>query len=79
LGIINTLSLSVSESTREIGLMRAVGMSRLGIAGTITIESVLITIFGALTGIITGCYLGWALLKYLGSSGINTISIPWPT
>ncbi|EJZ84977.1 ABC transporter permease [Winkia neuii] len=79
LGIINTLSLSVSERTREIGLMRAVGMSRLGIAGTITIESVLITIFGALTGIITGCYLGWALLKYLGSSGINTISIPWPT
>lgn len=77
LGIVNTLSLSVSERTREIGLMRAVGMSRLGIAGTITVESVLITIFGALAGILTGCYLGWALLKYLGSSGINTVSIPW--
>ncbi|MDO4665483.1 MAG: FtsX-like permease family protein [Actinomycetaceae bacterium] len=76
-GIINTLTLSVSERIREIGLLRAVGMGRFKIAKLITIESILTTVIGAIMGILLGTTLGWVLLKTLRDQGITTIAIPW--
>ena len=54
LGIVNTLALSVIERTREIGLLRAVGLGRLQLAGTVTIESVLTAVFGTVLGLVVG-------------------------
>src|SRR5690606_39854008 len=51
LGIVNTLALPIIERTREIGLLRAVGLGRLQLAGTVTIESVLTAVFGTLVGV----------------------------
>ncbi len=58
LGVINTLALSVVERTREIGLMRAIGMSRCQLRRMIRLESVVIALFGALLGL--GLGMGWA-------------------
>jgi putative ABC transport system permease protein len=77
LGVINTLLLSIYERTREIGLIRAVGMSRPQVAGMITVESVLISVFGALLGIVVGVALGTAIVAALDSSGFLTLTIPW--
>ncbi|MFI9324856.1 ABC transporter permease [Kitasatospora aureofaciens] len=60
LGVVNTLALSVSERTREIGMLRAVGLDRSGIKQMVRLESVVISLFGALLGIGTGIFLAWA-------------------
>lgn len=77
LGIINTLALSVFERTREIGLLRAVGLSRRQLSGTITIEAVATAVFGAVLGTGLGLGLGIALQRGLASSGLEILSIPW--
>ena len=66
LGIINTLALSVYERTREIGLLRAVGMSRQQLRGMIWLESVVISVFGALLGLFLGIIFGWAVVSTSG-------------
>ena len=58
LGIVNTLALSVIERTREIGLLRAVGMGRRQVRRMIRLESVVIAIFGTLLGLALGVALG---------------------
>ncbi|WP_432000658.1 ABC transporter permease [Streptomyces sioyaensis] len=60
LGVINTLALSVIERTREIGMLRAIGLDRAGIKQMVRLESVVISLFGALLGIGTGTFLAWA-------------------
>ena len=77
LGIVNTLALSVIERTREIGLMRAVGLGRLQLAGIITIESVLTALFGTAVGVTIGVVLASALPTVLADSGLTTLVIPW--
>ena len=77
LGIINTLALSIFERTREIGLLRAVGLSRRQLSSTITIESVATAVFGALLGAVLGLGLGIALQHGLVSQGLEVLSIPW--
>jgi putative ABC transport system permease protein len=77
LGIVNTLSLSVFERTREVGLLRAVGTSRRQIRRMLLIESVLIAIFGATTGLIIGLVYGTLLRKVLEPEGITVLVIPW--
>ena len=79
LGIINTLALSVFERTREIGLLRAVGLSRRQLASTITIEAVSTAVFGAILGTGLGVGLGIALQRALAGQGLDTLSIPWAT
>lgn len=79
LGIINTLALSVFERTREIGLLRAVGLSRRQLSSTITIEAVSTAVFGALLGTALGLGLGIALQHALAGQGLDTLSIPWGT
>lgn len=76
LGIVNTLALSVIERTREIGLLRAVGMSRRQLRRMIRLESVIISVFGALLGLVVGVVFGWALVRALKNDGISTLVIP---
>ncbi|GGU50615.1 ABC transporter permease [Streptomyces violascens] len=79
LGVINTLSLSVVERTREIGLLRAIGTSRRQIGRMIRLESVLIAVHGALLGLGLGLAWGIAGQKVLTLYGITALSIPWTT
>ena len=76
IGIVNTLMLSVFERTREIGLLRAVGMKRRQIRLMIRSESVILAIFGAIIGIIIGTGLGVALVSSLRSQGVTHTVVP---
>lgn len=77
LGIMNTLSLSVQQRFRELGLIRTVGLSSRGLSLMITVESVLITLAGTLLGIGGGVCLAVFLCRYLADRGISIIEIPW--
>ena len=77
LGIVNTLVLSVSERTREIGLMRAVGLGRAQVAGEIMCESVLTAVYGTVLGGAMGVLLAGALRSVLADQGLTELSIPW--
>ena len=76
LGIVNTLALSVFERTRELGLLRAVGMSRRQVRSMIRGESVIIAVIGAVLGLAVGVLFGWVLVADLQSQGINRLVIP---
>jgi putative ABC transport system permease protein len=71
LGVANTLALSIYERTHEIGLLRAVGMSRRQVRRMIRYESIIISVFGALLGIGLGLVFGRALIAALESEGIH--------
>ncbi|MET0434217.1 MAG: FtsX-like permease family protein [Cellulomonas sp.] len=77
LGIVNTLALSVIERTREIGLLRAVGLGRLQLAGTVTVESVLTAVFGTVVGLVVGVALAAALPSVYADDGLSELVIPW--
>ncbi|GHJ39626.1 ABC transporter permease [Streptomyces sp. TS71-3] len=79
LGVVNTLALSVVERTREIGLMRAIGLSRRQLRRMIRLESVVIALFGALLGLGLGMGWGATAQKLLALEGLRTLDIPWPT
>jgi putative ABC transport system permease protein len=66
-GIINTLSMSVFERTREIGVLRALGSSRWQVRRQVASESLVIGLIGALLGVAVGAGLGYALLQGLAS------------
>jgi putative ABC transport system permease protein len=76
IGIVNTLMLSVFERTREIGLLRAVGMKRRQVRTMIRSEAVILAIFGALIGIIIGTGMGIALVASLKQQGITDTVVP---
>ncbi len=76
LGIVNTLALSVFERTRELGLLRAVGMTRGQVRAMVRWESVVISLIGALSGAALGIGIGLALSQALKDEGIEAISIP---
>jgi putative ABC transport system permease protein len=77
LGIINTLVLSVLERTRELGLLRAIGLRRGQTMRMITVESVVISIFGAVLGIVVGVALGAAVVRALKDQGFTDLALPW--
>ncbi|MFE6187952.1 ABC transporter permease [Streptomyces sp. NPDC056465] len=79
LGVVNTLALSVVERTREIGLMRAIGLSRRQLRRMIRLESVVIALFGALLGLGLGMGWGTSAQKLLALEGLEVLEIPWPT
>ncbi|MFF7446211.1 MULTISPECIES: FtsX-like permease family protein [unclassified Streptomyces] len=79
LGVVNTLALSVVERTREIGLMRAIGLSRRQLRRMIRMESVVIAVFGALLGLGLGMGWGATAQKLLALEGLKVLDIPWPT
>jgi putative ABC transport system permease protein len=76
LGITNTLALSVFERTRELGLLRAVGMSRRQARSMIRWEAMIIAVIGALLGLAIGIFFGWALVEALADEGITELAIP---
>jgi putative ABC transport system permease protein len=77
LGVVNTLSLSVIERTREVGLLRAVGLSRRQLRTMIRLESVVVAVFGALLGMVMGLVFGSALVLALEDQGLTELAIPW--
>jgi putative ABC transport system permease protein len=77
LGIINTLALSVIERTREVGLLRAIGMSRRQLRRMVRLESIAIAVLGAVLGIAMGLAFGVALQRAIQDEGIEVLSVPW--
>jgi putative ABC transport system permease protein len=76
LGIGNTLALSILERTRELGVMRAVGMTRSQLRSAIRWESVIIALQGTLLGLVIGVFFGWALVTALRDQGLVVFSVP---
>ncbi len=77
LGVTNTMALSVFERTREIGLLRAVGLDRRLTRWMVRIEASVVSVFGALMGIGLGIFFGWALTRALSDLGLSQFVIPW--
>jgi putative ABC transport system permease protein len=77
LGIANTLALSIVERTRELGLLRAVGMTRSQLRSSIRWESVIIALQGTVLGLLIGLFFGWALVTALSDEGISVFRIPY--
>ncbi len=77
LGIINTLALSVIERTREVGLLRAVGLSRRQLRRMVRLESVAISVLGAVLGMTMGIVFGVALQRAIADQGVDVLAIPW--
>ena len=75
-GIANALALSVFERTREVGLLRAVGMSRSQVRSTVRWESVLISMLGTALGTIIGFGFAWTLVHAMKSQDLNTFAVP---
>ncbi len=76
LGVVNTLALSVAERTREIGLLRAIGMGRGQLRQLVAAESMIISVIGALLGTVLGLGLGAGLAVALTRSEQATVAIP---
>ena len=76
LGIANTLALSVVERTRELGLLRAVGMSRRRMRRMVRLEGVLIGTFGGVLGLVVGVGFGAALVAALPAENAE-LTLPW--
>jgi len=76
IGIANTLALSIFERTREIGLLRAVGMTRTQVRSAVRWESVIMALLGTALGLIIGLFFGWALIRALADQGFDTFSVP---
>lgn len=74
-GIVNTLGLSVLERTREVGLLRSIGMTRAQLRRTITLESVTIALLGAVLGMVVGLTIG-VLLQRVLSADLTSLAIP---
>ncbi|MEU4111930.1 ABC transporter permease [Streptomyces sp. NPDC027717] len=79
LGVVNTLALSVVERTREIGLLRAIGLSRRQLRRMIRLESVVIAVFGAVLGLALGLVWGVCGQQVLALRGLKELQVPWGT
>lgn len=75
-GIANTLVLSVHERTRELGLLRAVGMARSQVRAMVRWESVIIALLGTALGLAIGVGLAWALVSTLADEGFQILAVP---
>lgn len=76
MGITNTLALSVLERTREIGLLRAVGMTRRQVRRMIRYEALIVAVFGAVLGVGVGFFFGWIVVQASAGIGIDTFAVP---
>ena len=62
-GIVNTLILSITERTHEIGLLRSVGMTRRQLRSTVTLEALVVSLLGSLVGVVCGLFVAWCLTR----------------
>jgi putative ABC transport system permease protein len=76
MGIANTLSLALHERSRELGLLRAVGLTRAQVRAMVRWESVIIALFGTVGGLGLGLFLGWALVHAASDDGSLTFTAP---
>ncbi|HEX9342544.1 MAG TPA: FtsX-like permease family protein [Actinomycetota bacterium] len=76
IGIINTLALSVLERIRELGLLRAVGMTRAQLRRMIRWEAVIVAVLGAVLGLVVGGFFGWTMVRALHNQGITEFTLP---
>ena len=79
MGFSNTMALSVFERTREIGLLRAVGMGKRQIRAAILLEGVIVAVFGGVIGVVTGLVAGSIAAGSLPSGIISTVALPLGT
>jgi putative ABC transport system permease protein len=79
LGITNTMALSVLERTQEIGLMRAIGMTRRQTRSLIRLEAGVVSLFGAILGVLIGIVFGWLAVIAIPDSVIDRLAVPFPT
>ncbi|WP_432053622.1 FtsX-like permease family protein [Streptomyces sp. bgisy022] len=79
MGVVNTLALSVVERTREIGLLRAIGLSRRQLRRMVRLESVVIAVFGAVLGLALGLVWGVCVQRVLALEGLTAFAVPWTT
>ena len=79
MGFSNTMALSVFERTREIGLLRAVGMGKWQIRAAILLEGSIVAVFGGLIGVVTGLVTGSITAWSLPDTVISSPAVPWPT
>jgi putative ABC transport system permease protein len=75
IGIVNTLGLSVLERTRELGLLRAVGLTRAQLGRMVTLESVAIAVLGAVLGLVLGVTFG-VLLRQALADNLTSLGLP---
>jgi putative ABC transport system permease protein len=75
-GIANTLALSVHERTRELGLLRAVGMARRQVRSLVRWESVMIAVFGTGLGLVLALAGAWAMIEALADQGVTSMVVP---
>lgn len=76
LSITNSISLSIHERLREIGLLRAVGMTRHQVASVVRWEVVIISLLGTLLGTVLGLFFGWAISVTLRGEGLGVFNVP---
>ena len=76
-GIVNTMALSVLERIREIGLLRAVGMTQSQLKSSVRWEAIIVSLFGAVLGVVMGVLFGWAAVIAVPDSFISKVGIPW--
>jgi putative ABC transport system permease protein len=74
LGIINTMALSILERTRELGLLRAVGMRRSHMVQMVISESLVMAVFGGLLGLAAGIAAGAAFVRV---AALRELAVPW--
>jgi putative ABC transport system permease protein len=80
MGIANTLSLSIHERRRELGLLRAVGQDRAQTRAMVRWESVIVSVFGTLCGVVLGAFLGWGLMRGVADAGptpLGAFALPY--
>ena len=78
LGVVNTLAMSVFERSHEIGMLRAIGLDRSSVKRLVRLESLIISLFGALLGIGLGVFFGWAAGRLIaGSLSTYAMVLPW--
>ena len=75
-GITNTLALSVHERTRELGLLRAIGMDRHQVRAAVRFEAVTVSMYGTILGVLVGVGASMALMHALRSQGLDTLAVP---
>ncbi|MBI4934456.1 MAG: ABC transporter permease [Actinobacteria bacterium] len=79
IGIVITLMLAVYERRRELGLLRAVGMTRRQVRSSVLWESMITAVVGVITGTVLGVTLGWIIVKALEDEGLSVFSLPVST
>ena len=75
-GVANTMALTVHERTRELGLLRALGLSQRQIRRMVTQEATIITVLGAAVGVVVGLLTSWGLISTLEDVGFTTYAVP---